>query len=223
MAVSVSAEIHARMEQISAGLPTKSAKIRALDEAGYSRSEIAKFLGVRYQHVRNVLVQSGVNISVSRIPAKHNLSGDDRPRMDGVVSGLRTKSDKIRALALSGYSRGDIARYLEISYQHVWNVLNAPIPASSRAAPAPSKESMATIGPGGRIVIPAAYREAMGLKEGDRIVLSFEDRELRIMSREAATKRAQDLVGSYVPEDVSLVDELIAERRREAAHEDRGE
>lgn len=38
------------------GLPTKSAKIRALNAKGASRSEIANYLGIRYQHVRNVLV-----------------------------------------------------------------------------------------------------------------------------------------------------------------------
>ncbi len=42
------------------GLTTKSAKIRALAQAGYSRVEIANFLGVIYQHVRNVLVQAGI-------------------------------------------------------------------------------------------------------------------------------------------------------------------
>lgn len=42
------------------GLQTKSDKIRFLARAGYSRAEIAKFLGIRYQHVRNVLVQSGI-------------------------------------------------------------------------------------------------------------------------------------------------------------------
>jgi len=49
---------HSREElaRLVEDLPTKSAKIRRLDEAGLSRSEIAKFLGLRYQHVRNVLV-----------------------------------------------------------------------------------------------------------------------------------------------------------------------
>ena len=37
-------------------LPTKSAKIRALNEQGMERADIARFLGLRYQHVRNVLV-----------------------------------------------------------------------------------------------------------------------------------------------------------------------
>ena len=37
-------------------LTGKSAKIRYLDSAGWSRKEIAVHLGIRYQHVRNVLV-----------------------------------------------------------------------------------------------------------------------------------------------------------------------
>lgn len=36
-------------------MPTKSAKIRALSAAGHPTGEISKILGIRYQHVRNVL------------------------------------------------------------------------------------------------------------------------------------------------------------------------
>lgn len=38
-------------------LKTTSEKIRYLDAKGTSRAEIAKQLGVRYQHVRNVLLK----------------------------------------------------------------------------------------------------------------------------------------------------------------------
>lgn len=38
-------------------LPSKAAKIRFLADAGWERAEIAKKLGIRYQHVRNVLVR----------------------------------------------------------------------------------------------------------------------------------------------------------------------
>lgn len=50
------------MEQVSSPFATKAAKIRALDAAGYNRKDIAGFLGIRYQHARNVLVNrpSGV-------------------------------------------------------------------------------------------------------------------------------------------------------------------
>lgn len=37
-------------------LTTKASKIRLLDAEGWTRSEIAARLGVRYQHVRNVLI-----------------------------------------------------------------------------------------------------------------------------------------------------------------------
>lgn len=45
------------MERIASPLSTKSAKIRALDKAGFARADIARFLGIKYQHVRNILTQ----------------------------------------------------------------------------------------------------------------------------------------------------------------------
>lgn len=45
-----------KTEDLSA-FKTTSAKIRHLTAQGKSRSEIAKVLGVRYQHVRNVQLQ----------------------------------------------------------------------------------------------------------------------------------------------------------------------
>ena len=45
------------------------------------------------------------------------------------------------------------------------------------------------------------------------------DGEARVFSRREQLRRAQALVRKYVPENVSLVDELIAERRAEAARE----
>ena len=58
-----------RMARISAGLGSKADKIRALGAAGYSRSEIAEFLGVRYQHVRNVLVDEARRAAADGSPA----------------------------------------------------------------------------------------------------------------------------------------------------------
>ena len=45
------------MERVAAGAASKSEKMRRLAAAGYSRQQIADFLGVRYQFVRNVLVE----------------------------------------------------------------------------------------------------------------------------------------------------------------------
>ena len=44
------------MGALTEGLPTESAKIRALDAAGVARADIARFLDIRYQRVRYVLL-----------------------------------------------------------------------------------------------------------------------------------------------------------------------
>jgi AbrB family looped-hinge helix DNA binding protein len=80
----------------------------------------------------------------------------------------------------------------------------------------------AQISENGRIVIPAAYRKAMGLKGGEVLTIRMDEEGLHIQSRAQAIKRAQAIVRKYVPEGVSLVDELIAERRREAKREQGG-
>ena len=68
---------------------------------------------------------------------------------------------------------------------------------------------------GGRIVIPAEYRQALGLQIGDEVILRLEDGEVRIFTPEQAIKYAQELLRPYLPEGRSLSDELIAERRLE--------
>lgn len=75
------------------------------------------------------------------------------------------------------------------------------------------------LGSNGRLVIPAEYRRALGVKEGDKLVVRLEDGELRLSSRKTSLKRAQERVRRYVPEGVALSDELVAERREEAAVE----
>lgn len=71
------------------------------------------------------------------------------------------------------------------------------------------------LGEGGRIVIPAEYRQALGLQVGDEVILRLEGRELRIFTLNQAIKRAQELVSRYIPRERSLADELIAERHLE--------
>ena len=72
---------------------------------------------------------------------------------------------------------------------------------------------------GGRIVIPARYRKALDIKPGDELIVQLDEGELRVYSRAEALKRLQDQVTSVVPEGVSLVEELLRERRKEAARE----
>jgi hypothetical protein len=52
--------------EVIQGLSSTSDKIRALARAGYLRTEISKLLGIRYQHVRKVLVDAGIAEGLQR-------------------------------------------------------------------------------------------------------------------------------------------------------------
>jgi AbrB family looped-hinge helix DNA binding protein len=80
-------------------------------------------------------------------------------------------------------------------------------------------EVRVTINENGRLVIPAAFRNALGINPGDEVVLRIEDDELRITTLRQRIAQAQRLVRKYVKPGVSLVDELLAERRAEARKE----
>ena len=75
------------------------------------------------------------------------------------------------------------------------------------------------VGEKGRIVIPAEIREAMGIRVGDSVELRFEDYELRVSTRRARIRRAQERIRRLIPPGVSLSEELSAERREAAKHE----
>ncbi len=172
-----------------------------------------------------------------------DISSLDRQRMDELTAEVRTKSDKIRRLAAAGYARADIARYLGIRYQFVYNVLSGPQPKAERLArgsapeaagrvtatselesPEPAEPALqwvwTTVGKRGVIRLPAAVLTSMGVAEGDQVQLALDGDIVRILSRAVALREAQELVRRYVPEGVSLVDELLAERRAEAAREE---
>ncbi|MEA3292536.1 MAG: AbrB/MazE/SpoVT family DNA-binding domain-containing protein [Pseudomonadota bacterium] len=74
------------------------------------------------------------------------------------------------------------------------------------------------IGAQGRVVIPAALRKALDLKPGDRLIARQEGESLVLERRETIEKRLWEMFSS-IPKEVSLVDELIAERRAEARRE----
>ena len=73
---------------------------------------------------------------------------------------------------------------------------------------------MTKLGEGGRLVIPAEYRKAMGVDTGDDLVLILEENSLRVLTPKEGIRRAQALVRSYIPEGRCLSDELVEERRR---------
>ncbi len=78
---------------------------------------------------------------------------------------------------------------------------------------------MTRVSENGRIVIPAAFRAAMGLKGGETVSLSLDEMGLHIQTKRQQIARAQAMVREYLEPGRSLADELIAERRMEAKRE----
>ena len=72
---------------------------------------------------------------------------------------------------------------------------------------------------GGRVQLPASMRSAAGLADGDTVVLELIDGEIHLRSQKAMLARVRARLTPFVPDGTSVVDELIADRRAEAARE----
>jgi AbrB family looped-hinge helix DNA binding protein len=153
-----------QMVELTSRLPSKSAKIRALHDGGFSRSEIAKFLGIRYQFVRNVLVDA------------------ERKRQGSAAHNVAVPSGQ-PARAMNPYS------------------------------------TKVQLESGGRVTLPGHIRNQLSLKEGDTLIACLDGDEIHLLTIPAAVRRAQAIVRQFVPEGVSLVEELLEERRQENEQE----
>lgn len=81
------------------------------------------------------------------------------------------------------------------------------------------RSTVTRLGKAGRLVIPAAFRRALDLQPGDELVVRLDDEGLHLYTARQALERVQAAVRRHVAPDQRLSDELIADRRREAAKE----
>jgi AbrB family looped-hinge helix DNA binding protein len=71
----------------------------------------------------------------------------------------------------------------------------------------------------GRVVIPASFRSALGLKVGDEVDLRIEDNEIRISTLQNRLERSRQRLRKFIKPGRKLAAELIAERREAATRE----
>jgi hypothetical protein len=163
-----------------------------------------------------------------------------------IVNSALSVSDKIRRLAAAGYSRRQIADLVGRSYQQVRQVLvederraglrsTAQHTPAARPASDPSSGGVAEPGvkfggiyrldveDGGVVRLPPAVQTVLGASPGGVLIAELADDRLIVLSTEAAWRQVKDLVRSFgIDPERRLSDELIAERRLEAAREDAG-
>jgi hypothetical protein len=166
-----------------------------------------------------------------------------RPDFSSLVSAQATVSDNIRALARAGYSRAEIAGLLGKRYQHVRNVLvDDERKASSKPDPdtATRPQGMAEgrhiyqpppartgeilvwvdVAPNGSLQLPEPACAALEIAQSGRVLVQVSgDGSVALLSARTAMLQAQAIMRSFVPAGVSVVDELLAERKAEAARE----
>ncbi len=76
------------------------------------------------------------------------------------------------------------------------------------------------VGQDGRFVIPAAARALMDIGSDGKVVAVVENGELKLFSPATAWRKIDEIMKPYRDPSRSMVDELITERRAEAARED---
>lgn len=79
-----------------------------------------------------------------------------------------------------------------------------------------SDTTIVTVGPKGRVVIPAGIRRELGIEEGSELVALVEEEAVVLVPRAAIKARLRSL---FADTSGSMRDELIEERRAEAARD----
>lgn len=87
--------------------------------------------------------------------------------------------------------------------------------------PRPHSSNETRLSAQGRLVIPAKLRKALDLKPGDCLIARQEGESIVLERQDAVERRLRERF-SHIPKDVSLAEELIAERRKEAERESNG-
>ena len=157
-----------------------------------------------------------------------------------VVASEDTVSNKIRALAAGGVPRAEIARLLGKRYQHVRNVLegdrlSAKPPGVSEseqllfrteleAHPSQSRGGglfRLEMDGAGRVALPPELIAEWNLVAGSALMGRLKGETFEVITGQTSMRRLLERARRSVPlGGPSWVDELIADRRREAARED---
>ena len=92
-------------------------------------------------------------------------------------------------------------------------------PYSANEPTSASTEQSVELGAGGRLVIPAPMRKALGMKIGDRLIVRLESQGLRVHSYEEGLRQAREILAQHLPAGVDPIDDFLRWKRDQAALE----
>lgn len=73
----------------------------------------------------------------------------------------------------------------------------------------------------GRVFLPVAFRQSMGVQSGDRLIARVTEKgKAELVTAGHAVASARGMFAHLAPEEVSMVDELIQQRREEVTREE---
>lgn len=140
--------------------------------------------------------------------------------MRRLIAGAPTKSESIRRLFGAGISKAAIARFMELRYQHVYNVLLRETPPDQEGMAAPSEPAFTAlqVDARGKVQLPADFLSANGLDSGGTLFCRHDSRGLTLMSRESALDGLRKVARKRMPEHAALLDALlkVADSNRKA-------
>ena len=96
---------------------------------------------------------------------------------------------------------------------------DAPVPAPELRGGSDRAPRRIKVDPGGRVVVPAGFRKALGIRAGQEVLMTLDDGFVRLQTINAALERVRAIARSKRRGRSGVVDEFIAERRAEADRE----
>lgn len=98
--------------------------------------------------------------------------------------------------------------------------LRQPCHAREMGHPSPSNTYRLRVSANGRLVLPAPVRQQLGIKPGDELLVTQDETGIRIATVTQRVREVQAFFADLGRPGHSIVDELIRERREEAAREE---
>jgi len=142
----------------------------------------------------------------------------NRQEMEAIVAGVPTKSEKIRLLNRAGVAKADIARFLDIRYQHVYNVLLRDKKASPQNESAGEQTEQQVyqvkLGAGLKMALPPEFAETESLEAGDVVICRRDPDGLKIMSSTAAEDYLRTVLRQRLPEQAEMLEALLNAKGR---------